>query len=44
MYVWKLLEPMYGTRRAADGKHCEYAGRLVNDLGFKVGDASDCIF
>ena len=31
---------MYGTRRAADGWHCEYAWRLVNDLGFEVGDAS----
>jgi hypothetical protein len=29
-----LLEHMYGTRKAADGWHCEYAGQLVNTLGF----------
>ncbi len=39
-----LLKHMYGTRRAADGWHCEYAGRLVNELGFEVGDASACVF
>ena len=35
---------MYGTRKAADGWHCEYAGCLVNDLGLSVGDASACVF
>ena len=35
---------MYGTRKAADGWHCEYAGRLVHELGFEVGDASACVF
>ena len=44
VYVGRLLKHMYGTRRAADGWHCEYAGRLVNDLGFEVGDASACVF
>ena len=42
--VGKLLKHMYGTRKAADGWHCEYAGRLVSDLGFTVGDASACVF
>ena len=42
--VGRLLKHMYGTRKAADGWHCEYAGRLVNDLGFTVGDASACVF
>ena len=40
----RLLKHMYGTRKAADGWHCEYAGRLVSDLGFEVGDASACVF
>ena len=39
-----LLKHMYGTRRAADGWHCEYAGQLVKTLGFEVGDASACVF
>jgi hypothetical protein len=39
-----LLKHMYGTRKAADGWHCEYAGQLVNTLGFEVGDASACVF
>ena len=34
---------MYGAKNAADGWHCEYAGRLVHDLGFGVGDASACV-
>ena len=42
--VGLLKKHMYGTRRAADGWRCEYAGRLVNDLGFTVGDASACVF
>ncbi len=42
--VGLLKKHMYGTRRAADGWHCEYAGRLVDDLGFSVGDASACVF
>ena len=44
MKVGRLLKHMYGTRKAADGWHCEYAGRLVEDLGFEVGDASACVF
>ena len=39
-----LLKHMYGTRKAADGWHCEYAGQLVKTLGFEVGDASACVF
>ena len=39
-----LLKHMYGTRKAADGWHCEYAGQLVHTLGFEVGDASACVF
>ena len=39
-----LLKHMYGTRKAADGWHCEYAGQLVHSLGFEVGDASACVF
>ena len=42
--VGKLLKHMYGTRKAADGWHCEYADWLVSDLGFAVGDASACVF
>jgi hypothetical protein len=42
--VGLLKKHMYGTRRAADGWHCEYAGRLVHDMGFSVGDASACVF
>ena len=42
--VGRLCKHMYGTRKAADGWHCEYAGCLVNDLGFTVGDASACVF
>ena len=33
--VGRLLKHMYGTRKAADGWHSEYAGRLVQDLGFE---------
>jgi hypothetical protein len=39
-----VLKHMYGIRKAADGWHCEYAGQLVNTLGFEVGDASACVF
>ncbi len=42
--VGLLKKHMYGTRRAADGWHCEYAGRLVHDMGFAIGDASACVF
>ena len=35
---------MYGTKKAADRWHCEYAGQLVKTLGFEVGDASACVF
>ena len=38
-----LLKHMYGTRKAADGWHCEYAGKL-RELGFEVGSASACVF
>ncbi|MBV61870.1 MAG: hypothetical protein CMH65_11270 [Nevskiales bacterium] len=38
-----LLKHMYGTRKAADGWHCESSGAL-QDLGFEVGDASACVF
>ena len=30
--VGRLLKHMYGTRKAADGWHSEYAGRLVQEL------------
>ena len=43
MKVGLLLKHMYGTRKAADGWHCEYAGKL-RDLGFEVGEASACVF
>ena len=39
-----LRKHMYGTRRAADGWHCEYAGKLVTELKFEVGEASACVF
>ena len=42
--VGKLKKHMYGTRKAADGWHSEYAGRLVHELKFEVGDASACVF
>ena len=42
--VGLLRKHMYGTRAAAQGWHSEYAGRLVEDLGFSCGDASACIF
>ncbi len=38
-----LLRHMYGTRKAADGWHCEYSETLVQ-LGFEVGIASPCVF
>ena len=41
--VGLLLKHMYGTRRAADGWHCEYAGQL-SEMGFEVGSASACVF
>ena len=44
MLVGKLLKHIYGTRKAADCWHCEYAGRLVSDLGFAMGDVSPCVF
>lgn len=39
-----LLKHMYGTWEAADGWHSEYASRLVDDLGFEIGDAGACVF
>ena len=42
--VGLLKKHMYGTRRAAEGWHSEYAGRLVEELGFSCGDASACVF
>ncbi len=38
-----LLKHMYGTRKAADGWHCEYTGTLKK-LGFRPGAASACVF
>ena len=34
---------MYGTRRAADGWHCEYSDTL-EELGFVRGQSSACVF
>ena len=34
---------MYGTRRAADGWHCEYSETLEN-MGFRRGTSSACVF
>jgi len=42
--VGLLKKHMYGTRKAASGWHSEYAGRLVEELGFESGDASACVF
>ena len=42
--VGLLLKHMYGTRKAADGWHCEYAGRLTQEIGFEAGDTSACVF
>ena len=39
----KLNVHMYGTRRAADGWHCEYSDALQS-LGFEPGQASACVF
>ena len=39
-----LCKHMHGTRQAAGGWHCEYAGRLVHDHGFEVGDTSAYVF
>ena len=39
-----LLRHMYGTRAAADGWQQEYARTLTEDLGFKQGAASPCVF
>ena len=38
----KLLKHMCGTRKAADGWHCEYSGAL-HEIGFDVGDARACV-
>ena len=38
-----LLKHMYGTKKAADGWHCEYSGAL-SDLGFTAGMASAWVF
>ena len=37
--VGLLLKHMYGTRKAADGWHSEYAGRLVQEVGIEVDPA-----
>ncbi len=42
--VGLLKKHMYGTRKAAKGWHSEYAGRLVEEMGFSCGDASACVF
>ena len=34
---------MYGTRKAADGWHCEYSGAM-EDMGFVRGESSACVF
>ena len=38
-----LLRHMYGTRKAADGWHCEYSSTL-SSIGFEIGVASPCVF
>ena len=40
----RLNVHMYGTRRAAEGWHDEYADFLTEELGFSKGDASACVF
>ena len=40
----RLLKHMNGTRKAAEGWHCEYAGRLTQELGFEAGAALACVF
>ena len=40
----RLNVHMYGTRRAAEGWHDEYADYLTEVLGFDKGDASACVF
>ena len=39
----QLKVHMYGTRRAADGWHCEYSETL-EEMGFQRGVSSACIF
>ena len=39
----RLNVHMYGTRRAADGWHCEYS-ESMEDIGFGVGQSSACVF
>ena len=39
----KLNVHMYGTRKAADGWHCECTDVLL-ELGFEAGQASACVF
>ena len=39
----RLNVHMYGTRRAADGWHCECTDTLL-ELGFETGQASACVF
>ena len=39
----RLRVHMYGTRRAAEGWHCEYA-EYLEKLGFVRGHASACVF
>ena len=39
-----LLRRLYGTQAAADGWQHEYAGTLVEQMGFQQGTASPCVF
>ena len=39
-----LKRHMYGTQGAADGWQQEYSSTLIQDMGFKQGLASPCIF
>ena len=41
--VGRLNVHMYGSRRAADGWHCEYSDAL-EELGFERGTSSACVF
>ena len=42
--VGKLLVHMYGTRAAGAGWHEDYSSHLTEEMGFKKGVASSCVF
>jgi hypothetical protein len=42
--VGKLLVHMYGTRAARAGWHEDYSSHLTEEMGFKKGAASSCVF